>query len=43
MDTTIVLLRNVNLVEARKPSESLARVTRKVGSTVADLGQFFVR
>jgi hypothetical protein len=38
MVTTIVLLRNVNLAKARKIVECLARIARKAGSTVVDLG-----
>src|ERR1700743_3244031 len=34
MDTTIVLLRNVNLGKARKPAEILARVARTTGFIV---------
>jgi len=43
MESTIVLLRNVNPAEVLKPFESLVRVVRKTGSTAADLGEFFVR
>jgi hypothetical protein len=42
MDATIVLLRNVNLAKARKPAKAMARSTRKAGSALVNLDQFFV-